>query len=409
VVGGVDTLTNIEFVQFSDVTVPLTGLGFDGLEYLASNPDLIAAGLTTAARALAHYLASGRSEGRPLTSFDAYEYLASNPDLIAAGITTMDGAAQHYDLYGYNEHRPVASFDAYEYLASNPDLIAAGITTVDGAAQHYDYYGYREGRPVASFDAYEYLASNPDLIAAGITTVDGAAQHYDLYGDNEHRPVASFGAAQYLAANPDLIEAGIVTPDGAAMHYVDYGYVEGRPVSNPANGVAMLATAGADTLAGPSGVSTLIGEGRNDTYLLTASTGTETIYNGVPGELTEGALQLTGSSLRDTNIWLERVTDAGLVSATGNDLKVEVLGTTQAATVENWFVNAQSQLSSIQLTTAGLSLANGQVANLVSAMASFEASYPATHGGAAFNPTSPANATITNPTVLAAINADWAA
>ncbi|MFZ8499065.1 calcium-binding protein, partial [Staphylococcus aureus] len=84
------------------------------------------------------------------------------------------------------------------------------------------------------------------------------------------------------------------------------------------------------------------------------------------------------------NLWFDHV---------GNDLVLDVLGTTQKVTIQNWYGNSGAQLGSIQ--AENYSIANNQVDTLVQAMTTFEASYAASHGGVAFNPAT-AGATITD-------------
>ena len=228
-VDGQDRLQGIETIAFADRTMATAAVAaFDPWEYLASNPDVIAAYGANPQAGFDHYLGFGFNEGRATNSFDAVEYIASNPDLIAAHFSAAS-AEQHYVGNGYNEHRATTSFDALEYLASNPDLIQAGFTPAS-ATQHYVSYGYFEHRPTASFDALEYIASNPDLIQ-GHTTPAQALQHYVSNGYFEHRPTTSFDALEYIASNPDLIQ-GHATPAQALQHYVSNGYFEHRPATS---------------------------------------------------------------------------------------------------------------------------------------------------------------------------------
>lgn len=78
---------------------------FDGLEYIASYPDLIAAFGANAAAGTQHYVAMGQSEGRVPSSFNAHQYLANYPDLQAAFGTNLTAARIHYITFGYFEGR----------------------------------------------------------------------------------------------------------------------------------------------------------------------------------------------------------------------------------------------------------------------------------------------------------------
>jgi trimeric autotransporter adhesin len=172
----------------------------------------------------------------------------------------------------------------------------------------------------------------------------------------------------------------------------------------------LVGTTGNDILTGPSGASTLIGNGGNDTYYFGAGVTQEVIFNGTTGNVAaQGALVITAAN-SDTALWLDRVDDNGNVSATGNNLRIDELGTTNSAIIDNWFAAGDLNAELVELVLPGASggalVLNAGVAALVNAMATFEASYQTSHG-TAFDPTNPANATITDPTVLAAVNANW--
>ena len=99
---GVDTLTRIELSSF-------TGPGFynrfDPVNYLNQNPDIAAGGLDP----LTHYLGFGASEGRDpnasvhLASVDGLEYIASYPDLIVAFGDHPATGLQHFEQQGYSK------------------------------------------------------------------------------------------------------------------------------------------------------------------------------------------------------------------------------------------------------------------------------------------------------------------
>lgn len=191
------TLSNVESLRFADRTLAAGSVRLDSLAYLAANPDLLRAGITTQS-AEAHYAAYGRAENRSI-SFDYASYLAANPDLLRAGITSAQGAELHYVSNGYRENR-TTGFDALGYIAANPDLIRAGITSAAAGVQHYLTYGYRENR-TTGFNATGYLNANADLRAAGITTATAAEQHYISFGYAEGR---RFSAAAGMLAAPGI-------------------------------------------------------------------------------------------------------------------------------------------------------------------------------------------------------------
>ncbi|MFA8329355.1 beta strand repeat-containing protein [Burkholderia ubonensis] len=165
---------------------------------------------------------------------------------------------------------------------------------------------------------------------------------------------------------------------------------------------ATTGTAGDDTLYGSSAADVFdgnggndreIGNGGNDTYVVRASYGGLTIVNGIANNnVAQGNLVIDGAN--PENVWLQQV---------GNDLHVDLMGTTTSATIQNWFGSSYSALA--ELTVAGGASGNAtldtQVNQLIQAMATFSENNPG------FDPTSSANPSITDPTLLAAVNTAW--
>ncbi|CAO3362298.1 calcium-binding protein [Azospirillum melinis] len=194
---GYDRLTNVEFIQYTDQTVAgASAPVFDGLSYLAANPDLAASYGTDSEAAFDHYRSFGWSEGRTLT-FNAAGYLADNPDLAAAFGTNTADATRHYIETGRNENRRF-DFDAESYLAANPDLIQAFGNDPTAAALHYATIGRTEGRSLG-FDAQAYLARYPDLQAAFGSDLQAATAHYVADGYEEGRVAAPLAPASGAA------------------------------------------------------------------------------------------------------------------------------------------------------------------------------------------------------------------
>ena len=236
---GVDTLKNVEFLQFKDTTADL-GLssdqhpGFDPEYYLAINPDVKAAGIDP----YTHFIEIGWKEGLdPNAVFSTKGYLDTNSDVAAAGINPLT----HFEQYGWKEGRdPSPNFDVRLYLMHNPNVAAAGMNPLN----HYLAYGDAQGSTIydaigspnaVGFDAEYYLFQNPDVAAAQMDPY----QHYLEYGWREGRdPNAYFDTSAYLAANPDVAAAGV----NPLIHYNEYGWKEGRDLSSGTfDGVAYLA------------------------------------------------------------------------------------------------------------------------------------------------------------------------
>jgi hypothetical protein len=165
------------------------------------------------------------------------------------------------------------------------------------------------------------------------------------------------------------------------------------PITGTTGADTLTGTALGDVFDGTGGTDTEIGGGGNDTYLLQPSYGALTIENGVASSnVANGTLSLLNESPDD--IWLKQV---------GNDLQVDVMGTSTEATIQGWFSNSYSQLNSITTTdTSGTkSVLDAQLSQLIQAMATYSAQNPG------FDPTSAANSSITDPTLLALANSSY--
>lgn len=109
---------------------------FDAKYYASRNPDVlnaVAAGVFPSV--YAHYLAFGATEGRvpnaAFANFDADRYLNDNADVKAAGLTTPAAALKHFVEYGVDEGR--AAFDkGGSPITINSSGNNAGFTLTNG-------------------------------------------------------------------------------------------------------------------------------------------------------------------------------------------------------------------------------------------------------------------------------------
>jgi microcystin-dependent protein len=181
---------------------------FDGLDYIASYPDLInaykSAGSENAVldAGASHFIQVGSNEGRT-TTFNGLDYIASYGDLIKAFGVNGDAGAYHCIEAGASEGR-ITTFDGLDYIASYGDLIKAFGANEQAGAAHFIGNGYNEGR-AATFDGLDYIASYTDLMAAFGANNDAGATHFIQNGLNEGRNAQAFDVAAYEAAHPDLI------------------------------------------------------------------------------------------------------------------------------------------------------------------------------------------------------------
>lgn len=117
---------------------------------------------------------------------------------------------------------------------------------------------------------------------------------------------------------------------------------------------------GNDTLDGLGGADTLTGGAGNDTYLLGRGYGADSVVeNDATAGNTDIAQFLAG--IATDQIWFRHL---------GNDLEVSIIGTSDKATIGNWYSGGQYRVEQFK-TADGRILLDSQVENLVSAMASF--------------------------------------
>jgi len=161
---------------------------FDPNFYRQANPDLAS---FSDSDAFAHFINFGVNEGRRFSPYaDLNVYRISNPDLVAAGLTTNRQLYDHLSVAGVAEGRIFSDvFDVNFYRAANPDLAAIGFNN-EQLLDHFRTSGINEGRLASPiFNAPFYLAANPDLAAAGFDFARGL-NHYVLAGMFEGRLTA---------------------------------------------------------------------------------------------------------------------------------------------------------------------------------------------------------------------------
>lgn len=268
-------VANVEQVRFGNgaaigwADVLSGGEAFDGLSYIASHHDLIAAFGADAEAGNRHFAAGGFAEGRSIT-FDPLAYTASYADLRQVFGTDEQASARHYIRSGVNEGRH-ASFDGYAYIASYADLQAVFGADADAGARHFIRWGASEGRAI-TFDAYGYLAANPAVLRQVGTDLSAAAVHYITTGAPLGLATSGFAAMRYTASYADLIQAFGTDAAAATQHYVVAGVAEGRDVTFDALGYAasytdLMRVFGVDEEAAARHyIQSGIGEGRAVTF-----------------------------------------------------------------------------------------------------------------------------------------------
>jgi len=118
--------------------------------------------------------------------------------------------------------------------------------------------------------------------------------------------------------------------------------------------------AGNDRLDGGAGSDIMAGGSGNDIYVLGRDYGADTVQENDATAGNTDILQFQGGIASD-QIWLRQAS---------NNLEVSIIGTTDKATLTNWYLGSQYHVEQFK-TSDGKILLDSQVQNLVSAMAAF--------------------------------------
>lgn len=170
-----------------------------------------------------------------------------------------------------------------------------------------------------------------------------------------------FGA--FGLSNPDPVGSPVYQhlPDERAFGTVLTGRAGDQIILGSSDDDLIDGGAGNDTLHGNAGNDYLIGGAGSDTYVFAVGDGQDVINNlsNTPDTDTD-VLSLEGIVRED--LWLSR---------NGDDLVIDVTGSEDSITVQDWYANSAQQLDVIQ--AGGSSLYANQVDSLVNAMAAFGA------------------------------------
>jgi Cadherin domain len=142
--------------------------GFDGLQYIASNPDLIDALGANALAGEQHYLAFGEEEDRETDTFDVEQYLENFPDLQEAFGDDADAATVHYIQFGFEERRGYSQppefdiEDKYDVEEGTTPVETLAATDPDGGEDAEVTFAITGG---ADADRFELTGASDDELA----------------------------------------------------------------------------------------------------------------------------------------------------------------------------------------------------------------------------------------------------
>ncbi len=156
----------------------------------------------------------------------------------------------------------------------------------------------------------------------------------------------------------ERVLADLNNPD-SALHKQSMG--TGNDVLNGGAGNDwIMAGGGNDTLDGGTGNDTLYGGLGNDTYIFGNGAGEDVIrdQDATPGNQDQ---MLIGPDVAADQLWFRQL---------GMDLELSIIGSSDKATISNWFAGSEFQIERFQLSS-GQALINQQVDSLIQAMAAF--------------------------------------
>ena len=317
---------------------------------------------------------------------DGDDYIFGNEgnDFISGwnGNDVLYGGSGNDDLYGYTGDDILHGEDGDDYLdaASGNDILTGGAgndelrgwtgnDTLNGDEGMDTLYGQGGDDELHGGDDNDTLSGGDDN-----DTLYGDAGDDTLYGDLGADTLHGGTGVDNLhgwdgddVLNGDEGNDNLYAGDGNDTlnggdgdDYMDAA--QGDDVLNGGVGNDELrGWTGADTLTGGTGNDALYGQGGDDTYVFGLGDGADTVHN---QDAAGNDVVDFGTGIETFNTWFSQV---------GDDLKVEILNTTDAMTFNDWFVDAGAKVDEFQLDN-GSTLAQADVSQLVSAMASFDPS-----------------------------------
>lgn len=180
--------------------------------------------------------------------------------------------------------------------------------------------------------------------------------------------VGSEYAKKYVTSSGALSSTDIVREVENAYGTLNNDDFYGSSGANALWGAAgndiLAGRAGDDRMYGGTGNDTLYGAAGNDTYYFSIGDGQDLIDNRDASTATSDIVNMTGTGIAASNMWLVR---------NGNDLVVSLLASTDKMTFKNWYTDAANQIDQI-VATDGKILRSASVQQLVNAMAGFSPS-----------------------------------
>lgn len=194
-------------------------------------------------------------------------------------------------------------------------------------------------------------------------TLNGGDGNDTLYGSGGDDKLSGGGGDDLLygGAGADTIAGGAgtdVIESGSGNDKIEGGSGDDR-INTGSGDDIINAGSGLDTLDGGSGLDQMNGGTGNDTYLLKRGYGQDVIVDFDKTIGNTDSIQWD-QNIRSAQLWFTQQ---------NNDLVIQIIGTTDQVTIDNWYVSAEYQIEALKAGD-GKILAAAQVQNLVSAMSS---------------------------------------
>jgi Ca2+-binding RTX toxin-like protein len=404
--GGTDTLKLGTGLTSSNVSLTESSNGFDMLILDGTGGDLITMYQQTDTVTSNHVETLVYGDATSISLIGINVTAASGTSTLngTTGNDTLNGTTGNQYLYGDSGNDTFIGGIGTQTLAggTGADVLIAGVgtTSANGGTGN---------------DTYSYASGDGAMIITEGGGTDTLKLASGLNASNVFFSESSNGADLIITdgtSGDQITVKTAITTAGYKVETLVYGDSSTldltKVIGAGSSATTLNGTTGNDIMIPNTGNLTLAGKGGNDLYDFGSGMGHDYINNGVSTTNSANGTLFFGHGMGDDQLWFDRVNDSGTISSSGNNLRIISMGSTSSMTVNGWYIGGSStykQLSEFELSDNGLKL-DSQLSNLVSAMATFETNYAAAHGGTQFDPTSVSS--ITDTTVLAAVNSDWA-
>jgi len=188
---------------------------------------------------------------------------------------------------------------------------------------------------------------------------DYAVDNFTFESGGQFSAAQIFGA--YGLSVPNVVESDQTAslPDQQQFTQVIQGDATGQGLFASSGDELLIGGAGNDILSGGAGNDTLIGAEGNDTYLFNLGDGQDTI---IQSDAIGSDVLVIQESVSTNELWFSQSSD---------DLQINIVGTDDQITINDWFISNDNQLDEIQVGSSVLQ--NSQLQQLVTAMSSYDA------------------------------------